>query len=95
MLGEKSVGKNCCSVNNGLVGDYDKCGLFSDIFINAQVFSQSSCSITDLLTFVSDGNAGAFNRSGAALLQFNDLNHDVVCNLAIYADDATFYMTKL
>ena len=38
MLGDKSVGKNCCSVNNGLVGDYDKCGLFSDIFINAQVF---------------------------------------------------------
>ena len=48
-------------VNNRLVDHLEKCGLFSDF----QYGFRSSRSTADLLTVVSDGIAGVFNRSGA------------------------------
>ena len=48
-------------VNDGVVGQLGKCGLFSDF----QYGFRSSWSIADLLTVVSDRIARAFNRSGA------------------------------
>ena len=47
-------------VNNRIVGHLEKCGLFSDF----QYGFRSSRSTADLLTFVSDRIARAFNRSG-------------------------------
>ena len=148
-------------VNNRIVDDLEKCGLFS----NLQYGFRSSRSTADLLTVVSDRIARAFNRSGATLavaldiskafdrvwhagllhklkfcgisgqifslifsflsnrrlqvildgkssqeypgnagvpqgsilgptlflLYINDLPDDVICDIAIYADDATLY----
>ena len=48
-------------VNNRIVDQLEKCGLFSDF----QYGFRSSRSTADLLTVVSDRIAGAFNRSGA------------------------------
>ena len=48
-------------VNNRTVGHLEKCGLCSDF----QYGFRSSLSIADLLTFVSDRIASAFNRSRA------------------------------
>ena len=47
-------------VNDGVVGQLGKCGLFSDFQYGFRSFS-----IADLLTVVSDRIARAFNRSGA------------------------------
>ena len=153
-------------VNNRIVDHPEKCGLFTDF----QYGFRSSRSTSDLLTFVSDRIARAFNRSGATrpvafdkpkafevwhfmfakhagllhklmfyeiscqifglissflssrrhrvvvdgnswqeypvnagvpqrsilgptlfLLYINDLLDDVICNIAIYADDTTLY----
>ena len=148
-------------VNNRIVDHLEKCGLFSDF----QYGFRSSRSTADLLTFVSDRIARAFNRSGATravvldiskafdrlwhagllhkltsygtsgqifsllssfltnrrlrvvlngnssqeypvnagvpqgsilghtlfLLYINDLPDDVICDIAIYADDTTLY----
>ena len=127
-------------VNNRIVDQLEKCGLFSDF----QYGFRSSRSTADLLTVVSDRIARAFNRSGATravaldiskafdrvwhagllhklksygisgqifglissfpsvpqgsilgptlfLLYINDLPDDVICNIAIYADDTTLY----
>ena len=49
-------------LNNRIVDDLEKCGLFSDF----QYGFRSSRSTTDILTVVSDGIARTFNRSGAA-----------------------------
>ena len=51
-------------VDNGLVDDLEKCGLFSDFQYGFRS-SGSRRSSADLLTVVSDRIAGAFNRSGA------------------------------
>ena len=48
-------------VNNRIVDHLEKCGLFSDF----QYGFRSSRSTADLLTFVSDRIARAFNKSGA------------------------------
>ena len=48
-------------VNNRIANHLEKCGLFSDF----QYGFRSSQSTADLLTFVSDRIARAFNRSGA------------------------------
>ena len=48
-------------VNNRIVDHLEKCGLFTDF----QYGFRSSRSTSDLLTFVSDRIARAFNRSGA------------------------------
>ena len=48
-------------VNNMIVDHLEKCGLFSDF----QYGFRSSRSTADLLTFVSDRIARAFNKSGA------------------------------
>ena len=148
-------------VNNRIVDQLEKCGLFSDF----QYGFRSSRSTADLLTVVSDRTARAFNRSGATqavaldmskafdrdwhagllhklksyeisgqifglissflsnrrlrvildekssqeypvnagvpqgsilrptlfLLYINDLPNDLICNIAIYADDTTLY----
>ena len=148
-------------VNNRIVGELEKCGLFSDL----QYGFRSSRSTADLLTVVSDRIARTFNRSGATravafdiskafdrvwhagllkkcksygisgqifeltssffsnrqlrvvldgkssqeypvntgvpqgsilgptlfLLYINDLPDDVICDIAIYADDTTLY----
>ena len=47
-------------VNNNIVDQLEKCGLFSDF----QYSFRSSRSTADLLTVVSDSVARAFNRSG-------------------------------
>ena len=47
-------------VNNGIVDHLEKCGLFSDF-----QYGYKSQSTADLLTFISDRIAGAFNRSRA------------------------------
>ena len=47
-------------VNNGIVDDLEKCGLFSDF----QYGFRYSRSTADLLTVVSDRIARDFNRSG-------------------------------
>ena len=74
-VGERSTAKNYCPdsllsviskvfekfVNNRIVHHLEKCDPFSD-FHNG---FRSSQSIADLLTFVSDRTARAFNRSGA------------------------------
>ena len=74
-VGEKSTTKNYRSVsllsvvskvleklvNNRIVDHLEKCGLFSDF----QYGFRSSRLTADLLTFVSDRIARAFNRSGA------------------------------
>ena len=74
-VGERSTSKNYCPdsllsviskvfekfVNNRIVHHLEKCDPFSD-FHNG---FRSSQSIADLLTFVSDRTARAFNRSGA------------------------------
>ena len=74
-VGQKSTAKNYRSVsllsvvskvfetlvNNRIVDDLEKCGLFSDF----QYGFRSSRSTADLLTVVSDRIARAFNRSGA------------------------------
>ena len=74
-VGERSTAKNYCPVsllsvvskvfeklvNNRIVDHLEKCGLFSDF----QYGFRSSRSTADLLTFVSDRIAMAFNRSGA------------------------------
>ena len=49
------------NVNNRIVDQLEKCGLFSDF----QYGFRSSQSTTDLLTVVSHRITGAFNRSGA------------------------------
>ena len=74
-------------VNNRLVDYIEKCGLFSDF----QYGFRSSRSTPDLPTVVSDRIATAFNRSGPTffLLYINNLPGDVICNIAIYADDTT------
>ena len=48
-------------VNNRIVDQLEKCGLFSDF----QYGFRSSRSTADLLTVVFDRTGGAFNRSGA------------------------------
>ena len=48
-------------VNNRIVDQLEKCGLFSDF----QYGFRSSRSTADLLTVVSDRTARAFNKSGA------------------------------
>ena len=72
---EKSTAKNYCPVslvsvvskifekfvNNRIVDQLEKCGLFSDF----QYGFRSSRSTADLLTVVFDRIARAFNRSGA------------------------------
>ena len=74
-VGERSTTKNYCPVslvsmvrkvfeklvNNRIANHLEKCGLFSDF----QYGFRSSQSTADLLTFVSDRIARAFNRSGA------------------------------
>ena len=74
-VGERSIDKNYCPVSllsvvskvfkkvvyNRIVYNLEKCGLFSDF----QYGFRSSQSTADLLTFVSDKIARAFNRSGA------------------------------
>ena len=73
-VGERSAAKNYYSislflvhkvfeklVNNRIVDQLEKCGLFSDF----QCGFRPSQSTTDLLTVVSDRIARAFNRSGA------------------------------
>ena len=73
-VGERSAAKNYYSislflvhkvfeklVNNRIVDQLEKCGLFSDF----QYGFRSSRSTADLLTVVSDRIARAFNRSGA------------------------------
>ena len=74
-FGERGIAKNYCPViflsvvsrvsekllNDRLVNHLEKCGLFS----NFQYGCRSSQSTADLLTFVSDRIARAFNRSGA------------------------------
>ena len=74
-VGERSTAKNYCPVsllsvvskvfeklvNNRIVDNLEKCGLFSDF----QYGFRSSRSTADLLTVVSDRIARAFNRSGA------------------------------
>ena len=64
-------------VNNRIVDHLEKCGLFSDF----QYGFRSSRSTVDLLTVVST----------LFLLYINDLPDDVICNIAIYADDTTLY----
>ena len=73
MLGKRSTAKNYHPVsllsvvskvfeklvNNRIVDHLEKCGLFSDF----QYGYRSSRSTADLLTVVSDGISGAFNRS--------------------------------
>ena len=174
-VGERSAAKNYCPVsllsvvskvfeklvNNRIVDDLEKCGLFSDFLYGFR----SSRLPADLLTVVSDRIARAFNRSGATravaldisnafdrvwhagllhklksygisgqifhlissflsnrwfqvtldgnlckniqlmlvfpkvlflgptlfLLYINDLSDDVICNIAIYADNTTLY----
>ena len=75
-VGERSTGKNYCSVsllsvvskvfqklvNNRIVDHLEKCGLFSDFQYGFFRFSRSTA---DLRTVVSDRIARAFNRSGA------------------------------
>ena len=74
-IGERSTAKNYSPVsllsvvskvfeklvNNRIVDHLEKCGLFSDF----QYGFESSQSILDLLTVVSDRTARAFNKSGA------------------------------
>ena len=73
-VGERSTTKNCRPisllsvvkvfeklVNSRIVDHLKKSGFFSDF----QYGFRSSRSTTDLLTFVSDRIARAFNRSGA------------------------------
>ena len=74
-VGERSAAKNYrpvslnfCSekvfeklVNNRIIDHLEKCDLFSDF----QYGFRSSQSTADFLTFVSDGTARVFNRSGA------------------------------
>ena len=150
-VGERSTPKNYLPVsllsvvskvfeklaNNRIVDHMKKCGLFSDF----QYDFRSSRSTADLLTFVSDRIARAFNRSGSTralahdisnafdrvlhagifcmlvldgrssqeytvnagvpqgsifgptlfLLYISDHPDDVMCNIANYADDTTFY----
>ena len=95
-VGERSTAKNYCPVsllsvvskvfemlvNNRIVGHLEKCGLFSDFQYGFR-FSQSTA---DLLTVASDRIARAFNRSGATRAV-----DDVICDIAIYADDTTLY----
>ena len=57
-------------VNNRIVDDLEKCGLFSDF----QYGFRSSRSTADLLTVVSDRIARAFNRSGATRAVEHDIS---------------------
>ena len=163
-VGERSTAKNYCPVsllcvvskvfqnfvNNRIVDNLEKSGLFSDF----QYGFRSSQSTADLLTVVSDRIASTFKRPGANrpaaldisktfdwvwhavllhklesyeisgqmfglvsfffvvedsfqwfwsgphgyilgstlfLVHVIDLPHEVICNIAIYADDATLY----
>ena len=57
-------------VNNRIVDDLEKCGLFSDF----QDRLRSSRSTADLLTVVSDRITSAFNRSGATRAGARDIS---------------------
>ena len=57
-------------VNNRIVDQLEKCGLFSDF----QCGFRSSRSTADLLTVVSDRIARAFNRSGATRVVALDIS---------------------
>ena len=57
-------------VNNRIVDDLEKCGLFSDF----QYGFRTSGSTADLLTVVSDRIARAFNRSGATRVVALDIS---------------------
>ena len=57
-------------VNNTIVDQLEKCGLFSDF----QYGFRSSLSTTDLLTVVSDRIVTAFNRSGATRAVAHDIS---------------------
>ena len=57
-------------VNNRIVDDLEKCGLFSDF----QYGFRSSRSTADLYTVVSDRIAMAFNRSGATRAIARDIS---------------------
>ena len=83
-VGEMSTAKNCRPVsllsvvskvfeklvNNRIVDDLEKCGLFSDF----QDRLRSSRSTADLLTVVSDRITSAFNRSGATRAVARDIS---------------------
>ena len=79
-VGERSTAKNYRSlvvskvfekfVNNWIVHDLEKCGLFPDF----QYGFRSSRSTADLLTIVSDRIARTFNCSGATLAVALDIS---------------------
>ena len=95
-VGERSTAKNYRSVsllslvikvfekliNNRIVDHLEKSDLFSDF----QYGFSSSRSTAGLLTVVPDRIARAF-----FLLYINDFPDDVICNIAIFADDTTLY----
>ena len=57
-------------MNNRIVDNLENCGLFSDF----QYRFSPSRSTADLLTFISDGIARAFNRSGATRVETLDIS---------------------
>ena len=84
IVGERSTAKNYCPVsllsvvskvfeklvNNRIVDDLEKCGLFSDF----QYGFRSSRSTADLLTVVSDRIAWVFNKSGSTRAMALDIS---------------------
>ena len=83
-VGERRTAKNYCPVslfsvvskifeklvNNKLIDQLEKCGLFSDF----QYGFRSSRSTAQLLTTVSDRIARAFNKSGATQAEALDIS---------------------
>ena len=71
-------------VNNRIVDQLEKCGLFSDV----QYGFRSSRSTADLLTVLFDRTGGALNRSGATRAVALDISKvfDRVCMVVFFTN---------